>query len=491
MRTFILAFLLSYLLPLYSQSSSPTSNTLTPEEQNTLIQLGGQLLVAGKAYDYDRHLADDIGPRLTGSENYIKAASWAESEFKRLGLSNVHREAWEIPATWEPETLATARMLKPHEQRLHLESEGWSPSTPEGGVHGAVFYVKELSPEAVKASAAQIKDSIVLIDGESLGKDPLLFGRLFDALHLIGEEGARAIIFGIGTTNNAPSLVGSTAFKGTLANIPSGNLGLEDTLLLERLLKEAPVEVEFSLKNKIREHVKVDNVVAEIPGSDANGEYVIVGGHLDSWNPGTGAQDNGTGAASVLAVAAAVKAAGLTPRRTMRFILFGGEEEGLIGSVHYAHDHVSELGKCAGVFITDTGAEPPKGWYVFGREDETKALGSLTPLLGSLDAGATTDNADFIFETDHAPFLVQGVPSFVLWNSTDKYMTIHHKPSDTFDKVDERDLNLGAAVVGITAYAFADEPTTLKHLDSADIESQLKKVKAFEQYQDLQDHKIF
>jgi Zn-dependent M28 family amino/carboxypeptidase len=175
----------------------------------------------------------------------------------------------------------------------------------------------------------------------------------------------------------------------------------------------------------------------------------------------------------------------------MRFILFGGEEEGLVGSVHYARDHVSELGKCAGVFITDTGAEPPKGWYVFGREDEAKALGSLTPLLGSLDAGATTDNADFIFETDHAPFLVQGVPSFVLWNSTDKYMTIHHKPSDTFDKVDQRDLNLGVAVVGITAYAFADEPTTLKHLDSADIESQLKKVKAFEQYQDLQDHKIF
>jgi carboxypeptidase Q len=492
MRPFILALLVSYLLPLYSQSpSSATPNNLSPEEQSALVRLGGELLIAGNAYDYDHHLADDIGPRLTGSENYVKAAAWAESEFKRLGLTNVHREAWEIPATWEPETLATARMLKPHEQRLHLESEGWSPSTPEGGVRGSVFYVKELTPEAVKASAAQIKDSITLIDGESLGKDPLLFGRLFDALRLIGEEGARAIIFGIGTTNNAPSLVGSTAFKGTLANIPSGNLGLEDTLLLERLLKEGPVEVEFSLKNKIRARVKVDNVVAEIPGSDPSGEYVIIGGHLDSWNPGTGAQDNGTGAASVLAVAAAVKAAGLTPRRTMRFILFGGEEEGLVGSVHYARDHVSELGKCAGVFITDTGAEPPKGWYVFGREDEAKALGSLTPLLGSLDAGATTDNADFIFETDHAPFLVQGVPSFVLWNSTDKYMTIHHKPSDTFDKVDQRDLNLGVAVVGITAYAFADEPTTLKHLDSADIESQLKKVKAFEQYQDLQDHKIF
>src|SRR5580692_1796707 len=248
MRPFILALLVSYLLPLYSQSpSSATPNNLSPEEQNTLIQLGGQLLVAGKAYDYDRHLADDIGPRLTGSENYIKAASWAESEFKRLGLTNVHREAWEIPATWEPETLATARMLKPHEQRLHLESEGWSPSTPEGGVRGNVYYLKNVDPDAVKADAAHLKGAIVLIDGASISTDPEhRFGRIFDGLRMVGEEGARAVILGIGTTNNASSMVGVTGFSGTLANVPCGNLGEEDTLLLKRLLAEGPVEVEFS-----------------------------------------------------------------------------------------------------------------------------------------------------------------------------------------------------------------------------------------------------
>src|SRR6202012_3312950 len=102
--------------------------------------------------------------------------------------------------------------------------------------------------------------------------------------------------------------------------------------LLKRLLAKGPVEIEYSFKNRIRKHVKVDNVVAEIPGRDsgreANGEFVVVGGHLDSWDPGTGAQDNGTGAASVLAVAEAIKASGLTPRRTIRFVLFGGEGEG-------------------------------------------------------------------------------------------------------------------------------------------------------------------
>jgi hypothetical protein len=493
MKPVLSGILLASLLAVYGQSAPPSEpKALSAETQSALVHLGGQLMMAGKAYDYDRHLADDIGPRLTGSANYNEAAAWAESEFTRLGLANVHRESWEIPATWEPETLATARLLKPHEQRLHLESEGWSPSTPEGGVRGDIFYVKELNPDVIKASAGQIKNAIVLVDGDSLSGDKLRrFGRLFDALRMIGDEGARGLIFGLGATNNAPSLIGNTDFKGILANVPCGNLGEEDTLLLKRLLKEGAVEVEFSFKNRIRQHVKVDNVVAEIPGRESNGEYVLIGGHLDSWNPGTGAQDNGTGASTVLAVAEAVKTAGLTPRRTMRFVLFGGEEEGLIGSVHYAREHAAELAKCVADFVSDSGAEAPKGWYTFGRDDETHALDPLAPLLSSLGAGGATDEGRFTFQTDEAPFLVRGVPSFVLWTPVDKYMLLHHKPSDTFDKVDERDLNLGVAVVGVTAYAFADSPTTLPHLDSTAVESEFKNLKVFEQYQDLQEHKMF
>lgn len=494
MKNIFPAVLLLSLVPLSAQNSETKDTAPAPPAatRDALVKLGGQMLLAGKAYEYDRQLADEIGPRLTGSANYVKAAAWAESEFRRVGLSNVHLESWEIPNTWEPEDGSQARMLKPHEQRLHLESEGWSPSTPEGGVRGEVFYLKELSPDAVKAAGAQIKGAIVLVDGDSLSADKeRRFGRLFDALHLIGEEGAKALVLGIGTTNNAPSLVGNTGFTATIANLPTGNLGQEDTLLLRRLLEEGPVEIEFSFRNRVRDHVKVDNVVAEIPGSDASGEYVIVGAHLDSWNPGTGAQDNGTGAASVLAVAEAVKASGLVPRRTMRFILFGGEEEGLLGSVHYARDHESELSKCAGVFVSDSGAEAPKGWFTFGREDEAKALAPYKPLLGSLDAAGTTDEGHFIFQTDEAPFLVRGVPSFVLWTTFDKYMALHHKPSDTFDKVDRRDLNLGAAVMGVTAYAFADAPSTLKHLTKGEVGDEFRKINVTEQYKDLEDHKLF
>ena len=496
MKIAIFPLLLGAVFPVYAQTATPSDTigstiSFAGDTQAALVKLGGRMMVAGKAYEYDRQLSDEIGPRLTGSANYEKAVAWSVAEFKRIGLTNVHTESWEIPAAWEPETVATGRILVPHEQRLHVESEGWSPSTPAGGVRGKVFWLKDLSLDAIKANGAAMSGALVLIDEDALeGALEKGLGKAFDALDAVEDSGAKGILMGVGAVNNAPSMLGATDFIGKLAKLPIANVGMEDTLLLKRLLASGTVEVEFAFKNRIREHVKVENVVAEIPGRESNAEYVLVGGHLDSWNGGTGAQDNGTGASSVMAVAEAVKTAGLAPRRTMRFVLFGGEEEGLIGSIHYSHDHANEAAKCAGVFVTDTGSEPPKGWFVFGRADTAKAVGLLEPLLGSLDAAATTNAGGLTFETDEAPFLVQGVPSFVLWSPMGKYMALHHKPSDTFDKVDHRDLNLGAAVVGITAYAFADATGTLKHYSAAEIESQLKSIEALDTYKDLQEHKI-
>ncbi len=478
------------LLAQSENSANPTLK-LDPAAQQDLVRLGGQMMMAGKAYEYDRELSDDIGPRLTGSANYVKATDWAVGEFQHLGLSNVHKEGWTIPATWEPETLATARMILPHEQRLHLESEGWSPSTPTEGVRGAVFYLDDLTVESVRNHAAAIHGAIVLVDGESVDRGiEGGFGKLFDALREIGTQGAKGLILGIGTTNNAPSFVGLTAFDGSLTNLPSGNLGLEDTLLLKRLLQRGPVEVEYSFKNRIRENVTVNNVVAEIPGTDGTGDYVLIGGHLDSWHPGTGAQDNGTGAATVVAVAQAVMASGVKPKRTMRFVLFGGEEQGTIGSIRYAEMHAGELNRCVGVFVTDTGAQAPKGWYDFGRSDEADALKTIQPLLDSLGAGGVSENGQFTFETDESAFLVKGVPAFVLWTPVDQYFKIHHKPSDTFDKVNQRDLNLGAATVGVTAFAFADASNQLPQYSAQQVIDQLKAVKSYGQYEDLVQHHV-
>jgi hypothetical protein len=472
-------------------SQAQAAKPLTPETQAALEILAGHMLLNGQAYEYDRQLSDGIGARLTGSANYVKAVDWAVQEFNRLGLKNVHRESWTIPATWEPEILGSGRILTPHEQRLHLESDGWSPSTPDGGIRGPVFHLpSENSAEMIQADAAKIKGAIILIDADSQRNGPeAAEGVVADNDKLLAKLGALAILTS-GTTQNAVS-VGGSVWDGTLLPLPTANLGDEDAKLLRRLLDLGPVTIEFSFRNRIREHVQVDNVVAEIPGRELPNEFVLIGAHLDSWHPGTGAQDNGTGDASVLAVAQAVMALNRPPRRTLRFTLFGGEEEGLLGSIAYAKAHAAELKDCAAVLITDSGGEAPKGWVTLGREDVTAALVPLKPLLAGLGAAGTTEFGRIAFGTDQADFMVRGVPSLVLWTGFDKYRALHHKPSDTFDKVDQRDLSLGAAVVGVTAYAIADgQGPFAAHLTPAQVEEQMKQIKVYDDFKDMRDRGI-
>jgi Zn-dependent M28 family amino/carboxypeptidase len=278
-------------------------------------------------------------------------------------------------------------------------------------------------------------------------------------------------------------------FSGNIDPVPEAQVGQEDVLLMKRLLEHDPVKVEFSFTNRIRKDVKVPNVIAEIRGSEMPDEVVIVGAHLDSWNPGTGAQDNGTGAATVLEAARAVQALKRPPRRTMRFILFGGEEQGLLGSVAYVRQHEAEMPKIDAVVITDTGAEPAKGWYLMGREDEKPAIASLSPLLAGLGADGTNPDIEFLFETDHAGFDVLGVPSLVLWTGMEKYDKLHHKASDTFDSVVRGDLTQGATVTTVTAYAVADSAAPLsKHLSPDEVKAMLKKSGNLEEYEFLKSH---
>ena len=477
---------------LLQSAAAQTPVQISPEARSAMEHIAGSILVDGHAYAYDEQLADNIGGRLTGSDAYNKGVSWGVEQFKALGLKNVHTESWTIPAAWEPETLATAEMVEPRHQRLYLESLGWSPSTPDDGVKGRIVYVKDVLHEsALRAQAAEIKGNIALVDKESLHADgPLPFGVLLNNLNMIGSLGAQALVMGYGPPNNLLSQKGLEA-DGSLSSLPTAGLGNEDTLLIRRLMKQGPVTISFSFRNKIRKNVQVENVVAELPGRDDQNEWLLLGGHLDSWHPGTGAQDNGTGVASVIETARAIIASGRPPRRTLRFVLFGGEEEGLLGSRAYEKAHSSELPHCDAVIITDIGAGLPKGWYTFGRDDIKQALSSVEPLLAGLGASGTNDDNDNFFDSDHAPFLVQGIPALFLWPDLTEYSNLHHLPADTFDKVDERNLNVGTAVLALTAYAIADSPTAFApHLDKQQMESILKNEKVYEQYKDLEKHSM-
>jgi hypothetical protein len=457
-----------------------TPFTVSPETREAVRQLIGDSLLNGTSYAYEAYLADLIGPRLTGSANYTHAVVWAEQQFKDLGLSNVHTEEWTIPATWENVGPATGRLVSPIEHPLHIYSVGWSPSTPPKGLEGDVVYVPSLLPEALDAQKAQLAGKIALVDSGSYGEKPTLAKILsgFDHLHSVSP--AAIVITGIANGEASLTVLG---FGGTISSVPEAQIGLEDSLLIRRLLQRGAVRMQFTLTNNIRSNVKIPNVVAEIPGSELPNEVVIVGAHVDSWQMGTGAQDNGTGVATVLEAARAIKALHRAPRRTIRFILFGGEEQGLLGSTAYVRQHMAELPMIDGVLVSDSGAEPAKGWYVMGREDEKGPLAALKPLLAGLGADGATSDSSFIFQTDHAAFDVLGVPSLVLWNDMDKYNPLHHKASDTFDSVVQKDLAQVAVVTAVTAYAIADgkEPFA-PHISAAEVQSMLQKANQLDGY---------
>jgi carboxypeptidase Q len=475
-----------FVFPIFvtAQSASPRNDSfaVSPDTRATVRLMIGDSTLNGQAYEYDGHLADMIGPRLTGSSNYMRAADWAGQQFKALGLKNVHTEEWTIPATWEPEKPAGGQITEPVHHLLHIYSLGWAPSVSQG-IEGEVVYVPSFAPDALDAQKEKLAGKIVLVDPSSYGEKPSLDRILsgFDRLHSIGP----LAILTTGIANGGESLTALT-FNGVISAIPEAEVGLEDSLLIKRLLERGPVTVQFSLTNTIRKNVQIPNVIGEITGSELPNEVVLVGAHLDSWQAGTGAQDNGTGVAGMLEAARAIQALSRPPLRTVRFVLFGGEEEGLLGSSAYVRRHAAEMPQIDAILISDTGSAPAKGWYVMGREDEKVALQALTPLLVNVGAEGVSSDTSGIFQTDHAAFDVLGVPTLVLWNDMEKYGTLHHKASDTFDSVVQKDLVQGALVTAITAYAIADSKSAFgAHLSPAEVQSMLEKAGRLDTYKYL------
>lgn len=482
----------------FSQTGPPTQPqskavAVSPDTHAAVTRLTGEILVNGQNYEYDRQLADTIGPRLTASANYERAVEWARQKFTAMGLSNVHTEPFVINAAWEPKSPAVGKMTSPRVQQLHIFSFGWGPSTPDGGIHGDVTYVAHLVP-ADKLDAMQVRGKIVLMDRSSVVGNAMAglapFSQILDSLRKLQQLGALAVLWQ-GNVNGSESASAFT-FNGDVAPLPIAELGKEDALLLKRLLDAGPVRVEFHFENTIRSQVTTENVVAEIKGSQLPDEVVIVGGHLDSWHPGTGAQDNGTGATAVMEIARAVQALGRPPRRTMRFILFGGEEEGLVGSRAYVNAHKDEMSKIDVVLVSDSGSEPAHGFCLMGRGDEQDSIEPYRSLLAGLGGDKTTPDVSTMFQTDHAGFEMQGVPELVLWTDMTKYWQLHHKPSDTFDSVDQHDFTQGVAVLGVAAYAIADSAAPFaRHLSRDEVESMLKDVKQYDTYEDMRRMGLF
>jgi len=446
---------------------------------NKEMQDGADHLAAsiytGPAMRTLRELSDGFGGRLTGSPAYNQAAEWAAAKFKSYGIQNVRLEPFAMDSGWTRGT-AHGQLLAPISRPLHLESLGWSPSTPAGGVKGEVILVDDVSTGAVKALAPKVKGKIVIIDvGKVFASGWVKVLEPLEASYKVFKDnGAAGLIFPSGDRNNVLS-ASDPNWGSSLLLMPGAQIGMEDFQLIRRSLEHGPVTMQFELQNTTTGPIQVNNVVAEIRGSELPDEWIIIGAHLDSWDYGTGAQDNGTGSVMVLDVARAIAAMGKAPRRSIRFALWGGEEQGLLGSYAYTQAHLNEMSKCVAVLNTDNGAGHPKGWKVESRKDVKDAMQPISDaLLKDISGGALS--LETTYDTDHGPFMLQGIPALDLWVDMSHYGEVHHKSSDTYDKVDPIDLKAGAAIVAVTAWAIAEDPKPIAgHLDHAAVAEILKR----------------
>jgi carboxypeptidase Q len=443
-----------------------------PDVQQAADRLIGSILI-GPSMNTLRELTDGYGGRLTGSPAYQHAADWAAAKFRSYGIDNVRMEAFPIPSGWQRGPAHGGILLPMRRRPLHVESMGWSPSTP-GAIKADVVLVGDLSADSIRAQADKIKNHIVLFDTEKIFADGYI--KAVPGIHasypLFRDAGALAVLFPDRMRDNVLN-AHDTDWGAKLSPLPVAQIGMEDGKLLARLLEKDKVRIELELDNTVTGPEDVNNVIAEIRGTDPD-EWILIGAHLDSWDFGTGAQDNGTGTASVIEVARVLASLGQKPRRSIRFALWGGEEQGLVGSYAYAQAHTAEMAKCVAVLNTDNGSGHPKGWKVEARKD---LRASMEPLSSALlkPLGADGLSLEATYDTDHGPFMLQGVPALDLWVDMEHYKEVHHKSSDTFDKVDPLDFKAGTAVVAVTAWAIAQAPQPIAtHLDHAGVAEVVK-----------------
>jgi carboxypeptidase Q len=429
-----------------------------PSDGAIARQIAASILDGGQVSRDVTALTAAAGPRLTGSATYAEAVDWSLHQFRAIGISRVALEPFSIDRAWQ-RVSASARIVSPGEQRLHVVSLGWMPSTPDGGLEAEVVAVPSLATGAIEAQSS-LKGRIALLpDGEPYGTP---YGasrtrRTVDAR--LRDAGAVAML----SPDTDPGNELSARWRGfdtTVGALPAAQIGRDDALAIRHLLDRGSVRIAIDLRNQISPAtVTVSNVIAELRGREKPDEWVLVGAHLDSWDFATGAQDNATGVAQVIAAARAIAAAGRAPRRSIRFVLFGGEEQGQIGSAAYVRAHERELDGCVAMLNTDAGTGRTIGWTTPGRGDVARGARALAgDALDALGAGTFDEGLQYAFQSDGAHFLLAGIPLLDLNADDSAYEEIHHKITDTADRVDSRNLAVSAAAVAVTAWAIADAP---------------------------------
>jgi hypothetical protein len=418
-------------------------------------------------------LTDEIGGRVPGTPAMQKAVQWGVGAFKAAGADSVHTESFSIPVSWA-EGATQVSVVAPERFKLRAVSIAWAPALVAQR-HVPVIDVGSGTAEDF-AHAGDFAGAILLVHTEEMAKWDDLFAEYLKAPPIIDlAVKGKAMAIAFQSTRPHDLLYRHTnAVAGQIDRLPMLLVAREDAGRMGRLLASGQkLYADIAIPNQIGGPITASNVVAEMRGSEKPDEFVILGAHLDSWDLGTGALDNGCNAALVIDALRAIQTAGARPKRSIRFVLFAGEEEGMIGSRAFAVGHRNELDKAAGVVILDSGIGRVTGFSLGGRKDIVDAVADLVAPLKQFDATALTTDAEW--GTDNFDFMLEGVPTLVANQEEDNYLINYHAMSDTFDKVDLERLKKHVAEAAAITFGVADAPERIgPRLNHAQIEQTMR-----------------
>ena len=439
----------------------PQQRSLDLEYRETAGKLIGAAMVDTAGWEKLAYLCDRIGNRLSGSASLEKAIQWGAEQMKADGLENVSTPPVDVPHWVRGKE--SAAIESPIARSLTMLGPGGSVSTPPGGITAEIVPVSSFD-DLEKKGAAAVQGKIVVYNEANMGYGNTVIYRTAGASRAAKLGAVAALVRSVDTATTLQTVhTGAMRYAEDAPKIPTAAITVEDAMLLERLFESGDkVRVHLEMAAQTLPNARAANVVGEIRGREKPDEVVVMGGHIDSWDVGQGAQDDGSGMVAALAAAHLIHQLGLRPRRTLRVVFWVNEENGGAGGRAYRQS-VGDIHSHVAAIEMDGGAEKPLGFGMsMNSGDSGRALAILQQigkLLDGIGAGQITKGGG---GSDIQPLMADGVPGLGLRTIGQHYSDWHHTTSDTLDKVDRQDFRQCVATLAVMGYILADMPESLR-----------------------------
>lgn len=442
--------------------SSTDDSTQALEMERSAVQaknLINEALKGTQGYDITESLTTEVGARLAGTEAEARARDWAVETFKSIGLKNVRIEPFTI-AGWE-RGVETASIVSPFPQDLAITALGYSVPTPENGVEAEVVYFSEL--EELQNTTQDLTGKIAFISGrmkkapDGAGYGPAGRKRRVGASEAAKHGAVAVLIRSVGTDSHRFPHTGGMRYALNVPKIPIAALSGPDADQMERVFERGEkVTVKMTLSPIDTGRRPSGNVIGEIPGTESPEEIVLIGAHLDSWDLGTGAVDDGAGIGITAGAAKVIIDSGLRPKRTIRVVAYGAEEVGLLGGFAYRDKYSGDLPNHVMASESDFGAVAPYEVHY----NWTEGRGDMETLASLL--GLPLIKKDTSGGPDIGPIKAKGVPTMRLQQNGIDYFDLHHTPDDTFDKINPDDMAKNTAAFAAMAWITANSDSNYR-----------------------------